>query len=154
MKPNNFSSFKDREDFGLANERHLKNEIDELFEDWGELHWNKDKYATFDFENHICSVELKGRTCYSHTYPTAIIGYNKIKEGMTRVKNGKQVFFLWSYKDGLFMWELNLNSWLLIGGRNSITETGCNARYGNKMQNCEIPYKFLEKVSNIPTIDR
>lgn len=154
MKPNNFSSFKEREDFGLANERHYKETIDEMFEDWGKLNWSEDKYATFDFQNDCCFVELKGRTCYSYTYPTAIIGYNKIKEGMKRIKNGKQVFFLWSYRDGLYMWELTLNSWLCIGGRKSITETGCNARYGNKIQNCEIPLNFLEKVSDVATIER
>ena len=153
MKPNNFSSFQEREDFGLANERHYKETICEMFEDWGELNWSEDKYSTFDFTNHICSVELKGRTCYSHTYPTAIVGYNKIREGMTRVKNGKQVFFLWSYKDGLYMWELTLNSWLLIGGKNSITDTiGCP--YGKVIKNVEIPYKLLEKVSDIPTVER
>ena len=72
---------------------------------------------------------------------------------MTRVKNGKQVFFLWSYKDGLYMWELTLNSWLLIGGKNSITDfLGCP--YGKVIKNVEIPYKFLEKVSDIPTVER
>ena len=153
MKPNNFSSFQEREEFGLANERHYKETIGELFEDWGELNWNKKKYEIFDFENHICSVEVKGRTCFSYTYPTAIVGYNKIKEGMNRVKNGKQVFFLWSYKDGLYMWELTLNSWVAIGGRNSITENlGCP--YGKVIKNVEIPLKFLEKVSDIATIDR
>ena len=153
MKPNNFNSFKEREAFGLANERHYKETIGELFEDWGELNWSEDKFATFDFTNENLFVELKGRTCYSNTYPTAIVGYNKIREGIKRVKNGKQVFFLWSFKDGLYFWELTLNSWLLIGGKNSITDKiGCP--YGKVIKNVEIPLNFLEKVSDIPTVER
>ena len=94
MKPNNFSSFQEREEFGLANERHYKETICEMFEDWGELNWSEDKYATFDFTNHICSVELKGRTCYSHTYPTAIVGYNKIRRYDPSKKWETSVFFV------------------------------------------------------------
>jgi hypothetical protein len=153
MKPNNFNSFKLREEFGIANERHFKETICELFQDWGQLNWSNNKYAIFDFENDTISVELKGRTCYSYAYPTTIVGYNKIKEGIKRVKNGKQVFFLFSFKDGLYMWELTLNSWLLIGGKNAISQNiGCP--YAHIIMNVEIPMKYLEKVSDKSTIDR
>lgn len=153
MRPNNFSSFQMREEFGIANERHFKETICEMFEDWGHLEWSNNKYAIFDFENEAISVELKGRTVFSYTYSTTIVGYNKIINGIKQVKNGKQVFFLFSFKDGLFMWELTMNSWLLIGGKTAITQNiGCP--YATLIMNVEIPFKNLEKVSDKSTVER
>jgi hypothetical protein len=63
-----------------------------------------DKYAVMDYCDATQSVfaELKSRRIPHNRYPTAIIGWNKIREAKRRSESGSSSFFVWSYSDGVY----------------------------------------------------
>ena len=145
MSPNNFKSFKHRENFGLSNESHYKNEICNYYRDFGELNKSIGKYEIFDFYNDKLVIELKTRTNTYDKYPTTIIGYNKVEEGFKEIKDGKKVIFLFGFTDALYEWELTDSNWEEIGGEKSIGGIGC--KYSkNVIRNVEIPIHLLKKI--------
>jgi len=89
---------------------------------------------------------LKTRTNTYDKYPTTIIGYNKVEEGFKSIKDGKTVYFLFGFTDGLYEWELNDSNWDKIGGFNSISSyLGC--KYSKSpIQNVQIPIHLLKKI--------
>lgn len=58
----------------------------------------------FDYYNDECLIELKSRNCFSFSYPSSMVGYNKIQSAR---KSGKSCYFLFNFKDGLYYWEFN-----------------------------------------------
>ena len=60
------------------------------------------KYASFDFESEECVVELKSRRCYKDTYPTSMIGCNKIQK-MELEK--RMCFIVFNHIDGIYFWK-------------------------------------------------
>jgi hypothetical protein len=146
MSPNNFKSFKHRENFGLSNESHYKNEICNYYKDFGELTKSIGKYEIFDFYNDKLVIELKCRTNTYDKYPTTIIGYNKVEEGFKSINKGQKVIFLFGFTDGLYEFELNDSNWNEIGGLNSISSYyGC--KYSKSpIQNVQIPIHLLKKI--------
>lgn len=145
MKPNNFESFKHRENFGLSNESHYKDEICNYYRDFGELNKSLGKYEIFDFYNDKLAIELKTRTNTYDKYPTTIIGYNKVEEGFKAIEKGQKVIFLFGFTDGLYEWNLNDSNWQEIGGNNSICNIGC--KYGKRViRNVQIPTHLLKKI--------
>lgn len=59
----------------------------------------KDDYATFDYEGDGVKVELKSRRNYKYTYPTTMIGINKINEASVDEKTN--YYFCFSFTDKL-----------------------------------------------------
>lgn len=146
MSPNNFRSFKHRENFGLSNELHYKNEICNYYRDFGILQKSIGKFDIFDFYNDKLVIELKCRTNSYDKYPTTIIGFNKVEQGFKEIEKNKTVYFLFGFTDGLYEWELNDSNWNEIGGLNSISNyLGC--KYSkNAIRNVEIPTHLLKKI--------
>lgn len=63
-----------------------------------------DKYAVMDYcdDTQTVFAELKSRRIRHNQYPTAIIGFNKIREAKKREANGAKSFFCWCYSDGVY----------------------------------------------------
>ena len=57
-----------------------------------------------DFESNGCFYEVKSRNCFSHTYPTTMIGTNKLNFARG---SRRKVFFIFCFKDGIFCYEFN-----------------------------------------------
>jgi hypothetical protein len=62
------------------------------------------KYATLDYrdEKGTVFVELKSRRIPHDKHPTAIVGWNKIRDADWKTGKGATVFFTWSYSDGVY----------------------------------------------------
>ena len=101
--------------FGKCCEEEL---IEKIREKWGnDIKKTKNKYAVFDFENKDLQIELKNRRCSSKTYPSMMIGLNKIIKAQQDIDKKKSIF-LWNLTDGLFMWEYNDEDYYVsMGGR-------------------------------------
>ncbi len=84
--------------------------------------YSEDKYATFDFisEDQNMILELKSRRCKSNTYPTTIVGLNKIEKAKELVKKDKVVKFLFNFTDGLYEWCDLDNYSVAKGGRTDL----------------------------------
>lgn len=84
--------------------------------------YSHDRYATFDFisEDETIILELKSRRCKSNTYPTTIVGLNKIEKAKQLVKNDKVVKFLFNFQDGLYEWCDLENFQIKKGGRTDL----------------------------------
>lgn len=96
--------------FGLMNEKNTKVLVEELL---GEsVNKYKNKYSTFDFfiekdKEIIMNIEIKSRRNSSKTYPTQLIGCNKIDKGRSlKQKFGDKYNTLYIFKltDGIFYW--------------------------------------------------
>lgn len=88
--------------FGIAQE---ENTFEKLKTKFGEdLEKIPSRYSVFDFKNKGCYVELKSRRCKKDTYPTTMIGENKLKNASKRETD---TFFAFNFEDGLFYWKYN-----------------------------------------------
>lgn len=84
--------------------------------------YSTDIYATFDFmsEDENMILELKSRRCKSNTYPTTIVGLNKVLKGKQLQRdNDKVVKFLFNFTDGLYEWD-NQEYTIQPGGRTDL----------------------------------
>ena len=100
--------------FGIAQENYL---LPILKEKFGEtLSKTENKYCSFDFENNSCLIELKSRRCKSDTYPTTMIGANKLNKAKETTKD---VYFCFNYTDGLYFhkYDETINYKIKRGGR-------------------------------------
>ena len=77
----------------------------------------KDKYCSYDFESNDSIFELKSRRCLKETYPTTMIGYNKIKKYQAL---HKKIILCFNFIDTDCYYEYNPNDELTVrtGGRN------------------------------------
>lgn len=62
--------------------------------------------SIMDFKSDNAVYELKCRTNEKDKYPTTLIGYNKIEEG---IRTCKKAYFIFKYTDGLFYIEYDAN---------------------------------------------
>ena len=87
--------------------------------------YSHDRYATFDFmsEDEVMILELKSRRCKSYTYPTTIVGLNKIEKAKELVKQNKIVKFLFNFQNGLYEWSDLENYSIAKGGRTDLCGT-------------------------------
>jgi len=76
----------------------------------------KDKYCSYDFESNDSIFELKSRRCLKETYPTTMIGYNKIKNYQVL---HKRIILCFNFIDTDCYYEYNPNDELTVktGGR-------------------------------------
>jgi len=90
--------------FGLLHENLVKKTIDEKFGPGFEK--TSDQYHPWDFvRNSTEYLELKTRRCNHNTYPTTMVGYNKIKYA----KDNPDCKFklLFKFQDGLYYYDLD-----------------------------------------------
>ena len=83
--------------FGITQENILLPLLKKTFEN--SLEKTKNKYCRYDFEGDSILIELKSRRCQSNTYPTTMIGNNKLQMAK---KQSKDVYFCFGFTDGLF----------------------------------------------------
>ena len=95
-------SFKQDYTLGIQNETKCL----DLFEYYFEENFAKTPTMhSFDFVSPERYVEVKSRTCLKQTYPTTMIGYDKILEAK---KSKKPVHFAFLFRDG-WLWEIEYN---------------------------------------------
>jgi len=90
-----------------------------------DIKMNIDPYSVFDYSNNNTQIELKNRRVHFNTYPSLMIGNNKLMKAHIDLKNNKITsIFLWNLLDGLYEWEFNEAQYYLAmggtfrGGRN------------------------------------
>tara|TARA_R100001132_G_C3274679_1_gene96949 strand:- start:1295 stop:1729 length:435 start_codon:yes stop_codon:yes gene_type:complete len=112
-------SYKYNLDFVYGREREkivVKFLNDNYFDDPLILHKNRWNYFDFSNKDYIC--ELKSRRCLKETYPTTIIGYNKMKEAE---ENETEIIyrFYFLFKDSsLYSWDFKKEGYTIDkGGR-------------------------------------
>lgn len=85
-------------------------------------HLYKRFYSLYDLCNSKVIAEVKTRRNYYNTYPSTIVGYNKIKKA--EENPDKKYHFYFVFKDGLYLWEYEPNEYIIQdGGR---TDRGQN----------------------------
>ncbi len=88
--------------FGLLSEQMVIKQIKDNFgDDYEKI---KDKFHPYDFKDKNDNyIELKTRRCFHNTYPTTMIGYNKLKYASDRPHCNFK--FLFKFNDGLYFHE-------------------------------------------------
>ena len=78
---------------------------------------SEDKFSLFDFYGDDVIIELKSRNICKDTYPTTMIGMNKINECLNAesdkryytdkggIKECKRFYFIFEFNDGLYYWR-------------------------------------------------
>jgi hypothetical protein len=101
-------------------------------------------------------IELKTRTCIKSNYDTTLVGENKIKASIKKIKKNSniKILFLFGFSDGLYSWQMNKENFEKIGGIKSIKTGSCSDEYIKK-KHCHIPTKDLILVSKdiVPIVD-
>lgn len=112
--------------------------LDTIRQKWGKDIIKTNKWATFDFEDDNTQLELKNRRCKSTTYPSMMIGLNKILKA--EKTTDKKSIFLWNLNDGLFYWDYNKDEYDVgYGGR-------CDRGKDERKTTAFIPMEHLIKV--------
>ena len=78
---------------------------------------NESKFAIFDFEdsNSDIVVEVKCRNNNYNSYPTSMVGKNKIDWAFN---NCKTPYFIFIFNDGSYYWKYNIEQYIVNkGGR-------------------------------------
>lgn len=107
-----------------------------------------DYYDTFDFIGEDIYIELKARTNKRRSYPTTMIGKNKIDEGLELLKKNKKVILAFKFINGLFIYELKEDS--LTNGDMSISNGGRRDRGRDEIK--KYAYIDVEKLTRISKI--
>ena len=117
IKPSNYPYVY----MGELNEKHYNNDILERFKGVKKtgsksnfFHWK-----VYDWVNDNYYVELKSRNNDFNTYPTTMIGFNKVEEWGKDTSN-KRYFFLFAFLDGFYEWELTQENYDDIGGYDAV----------------------------------
>jgi hypothetical protein len=106
---------------------------------------NTGHYDTFDFVGKDIYIELKARTNKRRSYPTTMIGKNKIDEGLQLLKKKKRVILAFKFTNGLFIYELKEDC--LTNGDMSISNGGRWDRGFNEIK--KYAYIDVEKLTRI-----
>jgi hypothetical protein len=101
--------------YGINKEKDL---IKTLSEKFGVLEKCKNPYSLFDFYGQDCKVELKSRRCNHNTYPTTMVGNNKLN--YAKKNPNTQYIFAFNFEDGLYYHKVDLQKDYIIadGGGN------------------------------------
>ena len=78
-----------------------------------------DRFDFIDEENKIL-IELKSRRVFKNNYYDTMVGFNKIQEGLIKIKQGYKIYFVFSFKDVICYHELKNDikeKWIRNGGR-------------------------------------
>lgn len=93
--------------FGKLNEERIMPIIEKKFD----IILNKieSRFATFDFFDNTKNVfvEVKGNKSLFGDYMSAMIGYNKIRASIGKLKDNKRVILVFTYKDSDYFHEVS-----------------------------------------------
>ena len=130
--------------FGLSQEEIIHRQLESHFN----IKLDKTKkYDLVDFVNDDYIFELKCRRVYRMSYPTTMIGQNKIDYMLSMKSKGKKCFCVFNFINGLYYIELTddnikLLNMGLYGGR---SDRGDNEYKKNGY--CYIPSQSLTKIN-------
>lgn len=135
--------FKNDLDFGLQSE----NENIDVIQKYFNCSLVKTgQYNEFDYvdKDKKILIELKTRKNTLNTYPTTMIGYNKILKAIDKKIEGYTIYFCFQFTDYLcyYIFEKDNVKWQSIGGRK---DRGCN----EIKQYYYIPVNNLKTITNI-----
>jgi len=130
-----------------------------IFEKYGDVKrtCKKTHFVIYDWDSDKTKVELKSRNNYYNTYPTTMIGFNKVVN-WGKDETDKRYFFLFGFIDGLYEWELTQENYDAIGGEDAVVEKdgfeyGENyTTFNSKKLQLYIPVNKLTKISDIGCI--
>jgi hypothetical protein len=126
--------------YGLTKEQELEQFI---MEKYGKDLKKQSHYSTFDWIGEKVNVELKNRNCRYNTYPTTMVGYNKIKEGL---EDQRDCYFLFSFNDGsLYEWRLDKSKEYLPEKRELTKKRGYTT-YNQNKDNYYLPITELVRI--------
>tara|TARA_R100000808_G_C2155019_1_gene166631 strand:- start:6197 stop:6619 length:423 start_codon:yes stop_codon:yes gene_type:complete len=94
-------------EWGIEQEDIVKPILEKYFDE--KLTKTENRYAPFDFYNNDKSIyiEVKSRKCNYDKYLTTIITDNKWKKGQKLFSEGKKVFYVFNFLDGIYILEYN-----------------------------------------------
>lgn len=134
----NYNKLKSDVKFGLEQEELIK----DIMLDYFKIPYlNKtSQFNEFDYYYNNIYFEVKSRRCKYNTYPTTMIGYNKIKNLR---KNGiKECYFIFNFEDDIYCYKYNDND------NFEIMKSGRFDRGLNEIKNYyHIPINKLVKIS-------
>jgi hypothetical protein len=130
-----------------------------IFEKYGDVKrtCKKTHFIIYDWDSNKTKVELKTRNNNHNTYPTTMIGFNKVMN-WGKDETDKKYFFLFGFLDGLYEWELTQENYDAIGGEDAVRwdddfEYGASfTTFNNKKKHLYIPVDKLIKISDIGCI--
>ena len=100
--------------FGLSKEQEILPLLEEHFGKLNKLPPNDE----FDFINDTYVVEVKSRRISIDTYPSQMVGMNKLNVGLIHQQNNLTPVFIFNCRDGAYCWIQDNNYSVRIGGRN------------------------------------
>jgi len=114
-------------EMGRQNEILFKPFIEGCF---GKINHTENWNDVIDFYGDGFMVELKSRTNNYNDFKDTMIGNNKIETGFKKLNENEnyRVFYAFAFKDGLYFWELNKNTYEENGGKSRVKIGGTNDR--------------------------
>jgi len=110
---------------------------------------NANKWAENDYiskKNNV-KIEMKSRTCYSYSFPTTMLGANKLREIFQNFN--MNYVFIFVFLDGVYSWTYSDENYELAGGKDAVKVAGTNERgYDDYKYHFFIPIKHLKKISD------
>ena len=94
-------------EFGIEQEEKLKPLLESFFD--RKLYLYYERYATFDMHDgkKELIIEIKSLLHTKRKYRDSMIGYNKVREAMSFVKRGVNVFLIFNFVDKVCYYHLN-----------------------------------------------
>jgi len=94
-------------EFGIEQEEKLKPLLESFFD--RKLYLYYERYATFDMHDgkKELIVEIKSLLHTKRKYRDTMIGYNKVREAMSMVKRGINVFLIFNFTDRVCYYHVN-----------------------------------------------
>lgn len=94
-------------EFGIEQEEKLKPLLESFFD--RKLYLYYERYSTFDMHDgkKELIIEIKSLLHTKRKYPNSMIGMNKIKESMSMVKKGINVFLVFNFADRVCYYHVN-----------------------------------------------
>lgn len=94
-------------EFGIEQEEKLKPLLESFFD--RKLYLYYERYSTFDMHDgkKELIIEIKSLLHTKRKYPNSMIGMNKIKESMSMVKRGINVFLVFNFADRVCYYHVN-----------------------------------------------
>ena len=99
-----------------------------------------DANDTFDFSNDRVFIDAKARRNTKNKYPTTMVGENKVIQGLNLMMRGYDVFFVFGFTDGNYLWKLNRDEY-------EVSHGGRMDRGGPEIKSyCYVPVKYLQEI--------
>jgi hypothetical protein len=94
-------------EFGIEQEEKLKPLLEKFFD--RKLYLYYERYSTFDMHDgkKELIIEIKSLLHTKRKYRDSMIGYNKVREAMSMVKRGINVFLIFNFVDRISYYHLN-----------------------------------------------